>query len=147
MRIMLEALVAAATSVPAFAGGSLGMEDLLQRVANEPRLVAEIKAALASNALSVDDQGCYGERFGHSWPNLTGLRAAPYECEIGKRVVTISADQIFFDNKGRKLGNPRTANPKRAETFKESNFKWKWRDVKPDGANPEDAKPKQKGKR
>ena len=69
---------------------------------------------------------CSGARHGNQWKYLGGGRAAPYECEIGKRSITIEADRVYFDPKGKSLGNLDKADPRRAKTFKEDNFRWNW---------------------
>ena len=41
----------------------------------------------------------------------------------------IEADRIYFDARGKSLGDLEKADPKRARTFRESNFKWTWTDA------------------
>jgi len=113
-------------TAPACAGGSLPLEDVLTAVAKAPKLAAEIQAELDKNNLKVTDVICGAARYGNHWKYLGGGRSAPYECEIGKRSVTIEADQVYFDPKGKSLGNLDKADPKRAKTFKEDNFRWNW---------------------
>jgi hypothetical protein len=83
---------------PARAEGSLGLDDVLVAVGKSPNLVAEIQAG----------------------------RAAPYQCDIGKRSITIEADRVYFDARGKSLGDVEKADQKRAKTFQESNFRWTW---------------------
>lgn len=108
------------------AGGSLGLDEVLTAVAQAPKLVAEINSELDKNNLKAANVICTGARFGNHWKYLGGGRAAPYDCEIGKRTISIEADQLFFDPKGKSLGDLDKADPKRARTFKESNFRWTW---------------------
>ena len=122
--LILTALIALAP--PSWAGGSLGLDEVLEAVKTSSTLVAEIRAELDQNSLKADGVVCVGSRFGNQWNYLGGARAAPYECEIGKRTLSIEADQLFFDAKGKSLGDIDKASPKRAKTFKESNFKWTW---------------------
>jgi hypothetical protein len=120
-------LIASITfAVPASAGGSLPLEEVLAAVAKAPKLVAELQAELDKNGLKAADVTCGGARHGNHWKYLGGGRAAPYECEIGKRSIEIEADRIYFDPKGKSLGNVDKADPKRAKTFKEDNFRWSW---------------------
>lgn len=116
----------ALTATPALAAGSLPLTDVLAAVKGSPKLVAEIDTALADNALVVTAVICSGARHGRHWVYLGGARAAPYTCRIGKRDITIEADRIYFDAKGRKLGDLDHASPKQAKTFRESNFRWTW---------------------
>jgi hypothetical protein len=108
----------------AHAGGSLGLDEVLAAVAKSPKLVAEIQAELDKNGLKVGEVVCWGLRFGRQWEYLGGGRAAPYECKIGQRTITIEADRVFFDAWGKSLG--RKLDYERAATFKESNFRWTW---------------------
>jgi hypothetical protein len=58
------------------------------------------------------------------------MRAAPYACDIGKRQIVIEANRMYFDLGKKPLGDMKQANPKRADSFKESNFRWTWKPVK-----------------
>jgi len=127
MRSLLSAPVAWVLFVAAaHAGGSLGLDEVLKAVAAEPKLVAEIQAELDKKNLGAADVICVGARFGNHWKYLGGGRAAPYECQIGNRSISIEADQVFYDSKGKLLGELDKADPKRARTFKEGNFRWTW---------------------
>ena len=118
----LIALVAA----PAWAAGSLGLDEVLVAVAKAPKLVAEIQAELSKNNLKPGDVTCIGARHGNQWTYLGGGRAAPYGCEIGQRSLSIEADRVYFDASGKLLGDLEKASPKRAKTFREDNFRWSW---------------------
>jgi hypothetical protein len=108
------------------AEGSLGLDEVLTAVAKAPKLVAEIQAELDKNNLKVTNVTCIAARHGNHWKYLGGGRAAPYECEIGKRTISIEADRVYFDTNGKSLGDLDKADPKRAKTFQESNFRWTW---------------------
>jgi len=123
---LLALIAGSALATSAQAGGSLGLDEVLTAVAADPKLVTEIRAELEKNNLKAADVICGGARFGNHWKYLGGGRAAPYECEIGKREISIEADQVFFDAKGESLGNLDKTDPKRSRTFKESNFRWTW---------------------
>ena len=110
-------------SIPASAGGSMGLDDVLVAVTSAPKLIAEIHAELKANDLKIEDVTCSGARFGNQWTYLGGGRAAPYECTIGKREIIIDANRTYFDSNGRKSGE---YEPRRAKTFQEIKFKWKW---------------------
>ena len=111
-------------------GGSLGLDDVLEAVKADTKLVAEIQDELNKNGLKVGGVVCSGFRHGNQWVELSGARAAPYECDIGKRQIVIQADRMYFDVGKRPLGDMKRANPKRADSFKESNFRWTWKPVK-----------------
>jgi hypothetical protein len=111
---------------PAYAEGSLGLDEVITAVAKSPNLVAEIRAELAKTNLKPDAVTCIASRHGNQWKYLGGGRAAPYECEIGKRTIKIEADRVYFDERGRLLGDLDKADPKHAKTFSEDNFRWTW---------------------
>lgn len=123
---LLAVFVWACSAATALAGGSLGLGEVLTAVAADAKLVAEINAELDKSKLKATEVTCIAGRFGNHWKYLGGGRAAPYECEIGKRSISIEADQVFFDPKGKSLGDLDRADPKRAKTFKESKFRWTW---------------------
>ena len=108
-------------------GGSLGLDEVLDAVKADAKLVAEIQAELKKSGLKADGPICTGFRHDNRWTDLSGARAAPYECDIGKRRIVIQADRVYFDEAARPLGDVRKANPKRADSFKESNFRWTWK--------------------
>ena len=121
--LALAGLIALAAT-PAWAGGSLGLDEVLKAVEKAPKLVAEIQLELGKNKLKPEDVTCIGARHGNHWTYLGGGRAAPYECEIGVRSLQIEADRVYFDSRGRLLGDLDKADPKRARTFREDNFRW-----------------------
>jgi hypothetical protein len=120
--VFLFALVA----VPAWADGTLGLGEVLIAVAKAPKLVAGVQAELERDGLKVPDVTCIAARHGNHWKYLGGGRAAPYRCEIGKRTVSIEADRVYFDERGKLLGDLDRADPRQARTFKEDNFRWTW---------------------
>jgi hypothetical protein len=108
------------------AGGSIGLDEVLAAVKSEPKLVTEIQAATAKAGVKAADVVCSAARHGNHWTHLGGGRAAPYECTIGERDLTIEADRVYFDRQGKLLGDLEKANPKRAVSFRESRFRWQW---------------------
>jgi hypothetical protein len=130
VRLRRIALAIAAFTVfavaPASADGTLGLDEVLVAVNTAPRLVAEIRAELGKNNLKTGDVTCLGARHGNHWTYLGGGRAAPYQCDIGKRSLRIEADRVYFDSRGKLLSDLDKAEPKRAKTFRESNFRWTW---------------------
>jgi len=113
-------------AAPASADGTMGLGEVLAAVAKSPNLVAEIQTELDKNNVKAADVTCLGARHGNHWKYLGGGRAAPYHCEIGKRSIAIDADRVYFDVRGKPLGDLDKADPKRAKTFREDNFSWSW---------------------
>ncbi len=121
------AMLLGMTAAGAQGGGSLGLDEVLDAVKADPKLAAEIQNELKKAGLKVDGVICTGFRHGNQWIDLSGARAAPYECDIGKRQIVIQADRMYFDMAKRPLGDMKRANPKRADSFKELNFRWTWK--------------------
>lgn len=122
---LLGALVVLST--PAWAPGSLGLDEVLVAVKAQPKLVAEIKRELNKLDLTAKGVTCIGARHGNQWKYLGGSRAAPYSCVIGKRELTVEADRTYYDAQGRSLGDVEHASPEKAKTFRETNFRWTWK--------------------
>ena len=120
------ALPFALAAVLAWADGTLGLGEVFLAVGKAPKLFAEIQAELDRNGLKVAGVTCIAARHGNHWKYLGGGRAAPYRCEIGKRAVSIEADRVYFDERGKLLGDLDKADPKHARTFMEDNFRWSW---------------------
>jgi hypothetical protein len=124
--ILALAAVTALGAVPARADGTLGLDDVLAAVGRTPKLVTEIQAELSKNNLKPENVTCLGARHGNHWTYLGGGRAAPYRCDIGQRSLNIEADRVYFDARGKSLGDVDKADPRRAKTFTEDNFRWTW---------------------
>lgn len=125
--IFAATLLLGMTAARAQGGGSLGLDEVLDAVKTDAKLVADIQDVLKANGLKSDGIVCTGFRHGNRWTELSGARAAPYECDIGKRQIVIQADRMYFDTAKRPLGDMKKANPKRADSFKELNFRWTWK--------------------
>jgi hypothetical protein len=109
----------------AWADGTLGLDEVLTAVAKAPKLVAEIRAELDSINLKPGQVTCIGARHGNHWKYLGGSRAAPYQCKIGRRSLKIEADRVYFDARGKLVGDLES-NVERAKSFRENNFRWSW---------------------
>jgi len=116
----------AITATPARGDGTLELSEVLVAVEQAPRLVAEINTELGKVHQKPEEVTCIGALHGNHWTYLGGARSAPYECTIGRRTVKIEADRIYFDPSANVLGGLDKTDPKQAETFRESNFRWTW---------------------
>jgi hypothetical protein len=123
--LALTGFIALAASL-AWADGTLGLDEVLAVAEKAPKLITEIQAELNKNNLKSENVTCIGARHGSHWTYLGGGRAAPYECRIGPRSLRIEADRVYFDARGKLLGDLDKAGPKRAKSFRESNFRWTW---------------------
>ena len=90
---------------PARADGTLGLDEVLVAVDKAPKLAEEIQVELGKNKLKPGDVTCLGARHGNHWTYLGGGRAAPYTCDIGQRSLQIDADRVYFDARGKLLGD------------------------------------------
>lgn len=110
--------------------GGLGLDQVLQLIRSEPKLASEIEVELRRRDLKVPDIGCAAAQHGNQWKFLGGGRAAPYQCRIGDRTVTIDAERIYYDVNGRKLGQigqaPDNVLFNRARSYREGRFRWTW---------------------
>jgi hypothetical protein len=130
LRIALPLLACAVWTTPAWAPGSLGLDEVLQAVKSDPKLVREIEVELRKRDLKVGEVTCIAARHGNHWKHLGGGRAAPYECTIGDRELKIDAERTYLDANGRKLGQLGQAPDQRlfekARSFRETKFTWTW---------------------
>jgi hypothetical protein len=68
----------------AWAPGSISLDEVMEKLKDNAKLVDEINAELKAQNLSADKIICTGARFGGNWTNLGGARAIPFSCEIGR---------------------------------------------------------------
>ena len=114
------------------AGGSLGLDEVMNAVRSAPRLVHEIQIELRKTDIKFGEAICVAARHGNQWKLLGGGRAAPYECRIGDRTLKVDADRVYFDINGRRLGSIGSVSDNvlftRAKSFQETNIRWSWSD-------------------
>lgn len=117
-------------AAPARAEGSLALVEVLQAVRSNAKLATEIEVQVKKANLKVGDVTCIGGRHGNQWRHLGGGRAAPYECEIGDKQLKIEATRIYFDRRGKPLGElgkaPDRVLFEKAVSFREIDFRWQW---------------------
>lgn len=110
----------------AHAGGSISLAEVMEQLAEDDKLIAEIDAALTAQNLEADTVICSGRRFGNHWENLGGARAIPYECEIGSRTIEIDGELHVYDKDGNELGLEDDNAPHDAVAYKQLNLTWSW---------------------
>lgn len=108
------------------AGGSLPLTDLMDRLKDNEKLIAEINAELKAQKLEAASVICIGDRFGGHWTELGGVRVVPYECEIGARKLDIDGKLHLYDVKGAEIDASDENAPKLAFDHKETDITWKW---------------------
>src|SRR5271156_3758148 len=91
----------------ASAEGSLSLEEVLMAVAKASKWVAEIQSEFNKSNMKAADVICVAARHGNHRKYLGGGRAAPYECEIGKRSIKIEADRVYFRSEREAAGQSR----------------------------------------
>ena len=123
---VLCALTAAAqTGAPQ--AGSLPLADVLAVAKPYPNLTQEVRLELVRAGARKEAIVCSGRRFDADWPGLAGARSAPYDCRIGRRMLTVSARQTFYDANGHRLGSDDPLLRKRAVRVTETGLQWRWR--------------------
>ena len=116
-----------AASGTAEAGGSLSLTDLMDRLKDNEKLIAEINAELKAQKLEAASVICTGDRFGGHWTELGGVRVVPYECEIGTRKLDIDGKLHLYDAKGAEIDEGDENAPKLAFDHKETDITWTWK--------------------
>ena len=108
------------------AGGSISLTDLLDRLKDNDKLVAEINAELKAQKLDAESVIFTGDRFGGHWTELGGVRVVPYDCDIGARKLNIDGKLHLYDEKGAEIDASDENAPERAFDYKETDITWKW---------------------
>jgi hypothetical protein len=122
VRIVGKLIVASAlmllAALPARAEGSLGLDEVLTAVAAAPPLVAESKAELDKDSLKVDGVICTAVRHANHW-TLVNAKSA-----IARFALRPTGS--ILTPRGKSLGDAGKADPKRAKSFREDNFRSTW---------------------
>jgi hypothetical protein len=111
----------------AHAPGSISLDEVMGQFKGEAKLIAEITDALSSQKLKAEDVTCSGARFGGHWVNLGGARGVPYECEIGKKALSIDGKIHIYDGSAKELDMDDDASPEKATEYKQSDITWSWK--------------------
>ena len=127
LRLALGALVFIVIgSSAAWAPGSITLDEVIEQLQDEQKLVAEILAELKTQNLKAEEVICVGSRFGGQWRNLGGARAVPYECEIGKKKLAIEGTVHIYDDAGKELDMNEDASFEQAAEYRQADITWKW---------------------
>ena len=121
------AAAALAISCPAWAGGSIPLSEVLEVTKSSTALTEEVSKSLASAKTGSDEVVCSATRLGRHFESLGGARIAPYECEIGGRVLEVEAKVRMFDKEGTELKSGDPEAPAKAAKVTEEDFQWTWR--------------------
>jgi hypothetical protein len=108
----------------AHAPGSISLDEVMEQLKGEPKLIADINGALAADGLKAETVICTGARFGGHWVNLGGARGVPYECEIGKRTLAIDGKIHLYDKDGKELDMDAEGSPENAVEYKQTDISW-----------------------
>jgi hypothetical protein len=110
----------------AWAPGSIALDDVMDQLKDNDKLIGEIKAELAAQKLEAGSVICSGARFGGQWTELGGARAVPYECQVGTRKLNIDGTVHLYDENGAEVDMSDENAPKRTFDYKEADITWKW---------------------
>ncbi len=108
------------------AGGSISLDEVMEQLKGDPKLITELNAELKAQTLKAEAVICTGARFGSNWTELGGARAIPYDCTIGQRTIHIEGELHLYDEAGKELGMDAEDTPQKAMTYKELHLTWKW---------------------
>ena len=115
------------SATPTLAGGSLSLDEVQTIARQNPQLASEITAALRSEKITTPVT-CTGARFGNHWTHLGGARTLPFECEIGRKKLTIEGTIDFLDEHNVPIQggieNPNVF--RQARHVRERNLTWRW---------------------
>jgi hypothetical protein len=113
-------------SARADGGGTIALDEVIDQLQDNEKLVAEVLAELKTQNLKAEDVVCVGFRFGGYWRNLGGARAVPYECAIGKRKLNIEGTLHVYDDNGTELDRKDEKSFESATELKQADITWKW---------------------
>jgi hypothetical protein len=111
---------------PAWAPGSITLDEVIEQLQEQEKLTAEIFAELKAQNLKAEEVICIGSRFGGQWRNLGGARAVPYDCEIGKKKLAIEGTVHVYDDNGKELDMNEDASFEHAAEYRQADITWKW---------------------
>ncbi len=111
----------------AWAPGTIALDEVMDQLKGEPKLIAEIEAELKAQKIAADAVICVGSRFGGHWRELGGARSVPYECDIGKRKLEIDGTVKLFDEKGREIDMGDEKAPEIAFDYSQTGLSWSWK--------------------
>lgn len=111
----------------ASAEGSITLDEVMEQLKADGKLIGEIDAELKAQGLSADSVICIGARFGGHWAELGGARSLPYECDIGKKKLNIDGTVQLYDDRGNAIDMSDEQAPERAFDYKQSDLTWTWK--------------------
>lgn len=124
--IFAAAFIVLVGAVPAIAGGSVALDEIMPILARSSKLEEEVKAELLAQNQSSADVSCSAVRLGRQWDGLGGARVGPYECDFRTRRLTVKTRATFFDINGISISGSDAALAKRAKNIVESEPVWEW---------------------
>ena len=128
MRKLVATLVCSTIGIglAAAGAGSATLEDVIDHLQDNEKLVSEILAELKAQKLQAENVGCDAGRFDGDWRNLAGARTVPFECRVGKRKLTVNGTVHVYDDDGIELDRKAAESRERAIEFKQADITWKW---------------------
>ena len=124
----LGLLVLLATFGTAQAGGSISLDELMDHLKDNDKLIAEINAELQAQKLEADERHLRrrsrSAATGRSWAGRarspTSARSAPASSTSTARCTSMTTKGAEVDDKDEKA-------PERATDYKETDLKWTWK--------------------
>ncbi len=116
-----------ATFGAAQAGGSISLTDLMDRLKDNEKLIAEINAELKAQKLEADERHLHRRSLRRPLDGAGRGARVPYECEIGTRKLNIDGTLHLYDAKGAEIDEGDENAPERAFDHKETDITWTWK--------------------
>jgi len=114
-------------SSAAWAPGSIMLDEVMDQLKANQKLIDEIRTELKAQNLQPDAVTCIGARFGGHWVDLGGARSVPYTCDIGKKTLSIDGTLHLYDERGNEVDMNDEKAPERAFDYKQTDLTWSWK--------------------
>jgi hypothetical protein len=122
---------AATVDAPAAQGltQSVPLTEVLARARTSPQVQLLVRLQLKRAKLRRDDVLCQAHVVDRSWMRLGGTVVGPYDCQIGPRILTLTATPRYTDASGARLRGAEIGMKEQATRVDEQQFRWRWRKV------------------
>ncbi|MFB2937071.1 hypothetical protein ACE1B6_17620 [Aerosakkonemataceae cyanobacterium BLCC-F154] len=98
------AIASSFISQPAFAGGTLALNEIMPLVRQSSKLNTEVNTALRQVGKKPSEITCVGVRLGRHFGPLSAYRVAPFDCNFGSnKVLHIEAENLVTLRNGHSI--------------------------------------------
>jgi hypothetical protein len=130
--IQVAAMAVALALVPpdlalARQSGSLPLSEIITMSKPYPNLLLQIRLELVRANTTRDKITCKSDQLEGAWKKLSASRVGPYQCLIGKRLLTVTTTPTYFDERGYKISQRAPDLAMKAVRVEEAKLKWTWK--------------------